>query len=336
MIEGVDYSTVHPSARGLAAIGKEFAARYVGPGTLDKLLLPTEVAQLQAAGLWIVSLVEGFADDALLGYAKGQAHAEQAREWHLEHNYRWPVPCYFAVDFDVQAAQWGAVREYFQGAASIIGLSYTGIYGGLNAMRWAHADDVARWFFQTSAWSGGTWFPGNHLEQYRNDVSLVGGLVDLDRAPQPLYGGWTMSTPEPASNVSTDEIFAVQTAVAAGLDRATMKGSPLDVDLSPYWARGPRDTVQAIVDAISSGSLNFVNTITAAIQSLSVQIEALSGDLASSSLASPVDAQSIATALAADLDFVSALATAVSAKLAGLQGEITLAGPVVLTPKPSP
>src|SRR6185295_10224570 len=83
-------------------------------------------------------------------------------------------PFYFAVDWDVTPEQWPAVLDYFRGAASILTTERVGIY----AVRWAVRDRAASWFFQTYAWSKGQWYPGNHIEQYRNGVSLVGGDVD--------------------------------------------------------------------------------------------------------------------------------------------------------------
>ena len=196
-IEGVDWSfPPYPSIPGLAAAGKKFAIRYGGPGTDDKHLHLAEAQALTAAGMSIVANAEGDEDGLLDGFDKGASWARSA-DAHFR-NCGMPAgrPIYLSADFDMSEAQWPRVRESLRGAASVIGLARVGLYGGLRAMRMAAQDDVARWFWQTYAWSGGVWFKGNHLEQYRNKVDLAGGRVDLDRAKQPDYGQWTVGGTE--------------------------------------------------------------------------------------------------------------------------------------------
>jgi hypothetical protein len=71
-------------------------------------------------------------------------------------------------------------------------------------MQWAKRDRVARWFWQTLAWSGGRWAGHNHLEQYRTGVSLAGGTVDLCRSKTADYGQWGVDdvTPEDAQMIA--------------------------------------------------------------------------------------------------------------------------------------
>jgi hypothetical protein len=57
-------------------------------------------------------------------------------------------------------------------------------------MQWAARDGVAAWFFQTYAWSGGLWYGGNHVEQYKNGVIVAGGEVDLCRSVKAEFGQW--------------------------------------------------------------------------------------------------------------------------------------------------
>ena len=78
--EGVDYSfPPHPSPAGLAAAGKRFAGRYIGPGW-DKHLDAAERDALFANGLDIFLLAEGAADGATGGYNIGVMHAQSARD----------------------------------------------------------------------------------------------------------------------------------------------------------------------------------------------------------------------------------------------------------------
>jgi hypothetical protein len=326
VIEGVDYSVDRPSATGLVAVGKQFAGRYVGAGFGNKLLQKPEAQELSNAGLRIVSLVEGASDGALSGRNMGIQHAEQARQWHADREFPWPVPCYFAVDFDVQAAQWDTVRQYFQGAASVIGLPYVGIYGGLNAMKWAKTDDVARWFMQTYAWSGGIWANGVHIEQYRNDVSLVGGTVDLCRAPTESYGGWSMTTVSPEEQKIddianlTDASFNMQPTIRYG----RFAGLPAPVVLA-------MNAMAADIVAIKDGLSKPIVTATGATVEtdrgvLLDAINALGARVDAMTHGPVVDAVAVATALAANPDLVRELGAAVAVQLAVVQGEITLTG----------
>jgi hypothetical protein len=188
-VEVVDYAFTAINEQALAAAGKVGAGRYVGPGSAGKHLTPTEVKRLHAAGLSIWLNVEGAAGDASAGWSLGIAHATQGENARIALGAP-AVPLYFAVDFDVTPGQWPSVRQYLRGAATVVGFRRVGVYGGINAVTWADRDACAAWFFQTYAWSGGRWFPGNHIEQYHNGVALAGGTVDLGRAKQANYGQW--------------------------------------------------------------------------------------------------------------------------------------------------
>ncbi len=200
MTEGVDYSFSSPSAAGLAAAGKHFAGRYVGPGW-GKFLTPSERDALFAAGLDIFLLAEGAAGDAAGGYNVGVQHAQLA----LAHARQLGAPdsaaIYFAVDYDVVKGGWDAPREYLRGAGSVLGPARVGVYGEHDVMVWAQRDAVAAWLFQTYAWSAGRWFAGNHIEQYLNGVTVAGGEVDLCRSMTADFGQWR------ADGANPGEIF---------------------------------------------------------------------------------------------------------------------------------
>lgn len=213
-MEGVDYAFSNPTAIGLAAAGKRFAMRYVGPGTSPKHLTVSEAKTLQAAGLSLVLLVEGAEDSFAGGRAVGRSHARQAVDMCKARGFPTNRPFYFAIDKDINTATWPAAAEYLRGAAEVIGLPLVGAYGEHDAMVWAARDRVASWFFQTYAWSdanhdgvvsGSEWFAGNHVEQYRNNVTLAGGQVDLCRSIKADFGQW----PIQSTGGSTDMIFAI-------------------------------------------------------------------------------------------------------------------------------
>lgn len=234
----MDYAFSSPSPVGLAQAGKNFAMRYVGPGSDPKHLTRDEALALNRAGLWCVTLVEGAVEDPKFGFEVGRSHANAAVTMSKARGFPINVPMYFAVDYDVSSTSWPQAREYLRGAASVIGVARVGIYGEYDAMVWARRDGVASWFFQTYAWSGGKWYAENHVEQYRNGVSLAGGTVDLCRSKQTDFGQWSLVTQHEESDmlIRINETGAVWTVDAARIWRrdisnlqelATWKGAPL-------------------------------------------------------------------------------------------------------------
>lgn len=196
-VEGVDYAFApHPSIQGLADAGKKFACRYggtsgIGPGTASKWLTIMEARALADAGLWIAANAEGSTSGLLGGYEVGKSWAAGSDACFKVCGMPADRPIYLSVDFDVTAAQWPQVREALRGAADALGgVRRVGVYGGRNAIAWARRDGVATWYWQTYGWSGGLWVPGNHVEQYRNNVIVAGAPVDLNRALVADYGQW--------------------------------------------------------------------------------------------------------------------------------------------------
>lgn len=202
-VEGVDYAFSRPNIGQLAALGKVFACRYGGPGTSPKHLTPAETQTLITAGIALVANAEGAADGMLGGYSVGVSWARSAEEHFARCGMPSDRPIYLSADFDVTSSQWPAVREALRGAASVLGASRVGVYGGRHAIEWARRDGVAAWFWQTYAWSGGVWVPGNHIEQYLNGVPLGGATLDLDRALQNDFGQWKYGQ-EVVENMSYD------------------------------------------------------------------------------------------------------------------------------------
>lgn len=189
MAEGVDYAGDRPDPRQLAAAGKTFVVRYGGPGGAWKHIDAAEAAALAAAGLAIVANAEGAAD-GLRGRDAGVSWARDAEQHFRALGMPAGRPIYLSADWDVTAAQWPQVADALRGAASVLGAARVGVYGGYRAVTWARRDGVARWFWQTYAWSSGRWAEGNHIEQYRNGVALAGGTVDLNRSLTGDFGQW--------------------------------------------------------------------------------------------------------------------------------------------------
>lgn len=189
---GVDYDSREgiPSPAALTRANVKFACRYGGMGSAAKMLTGAERDALFAAGIDIVANVEGAQDGLLGGAPAGQTWAHEGEKFFTALDMPGDRPIYLSADFDVTSPQWPQVRNALHGAASVIGLDRVGIYGGYNAMAWARRDGVARWFWQTYAWSGGRWAAGNHIEQYRNGVVIDGVRLDLDRGLTDDFGQW--------------------------------------------------------------------------------------------------------------------------------------------------
>lgn len=204
MIEGVDYAFSRPPVSALVAAGKRFAVRYGGAGTSDKWLTMAEADDLSEAGIAIVANVEGSASGLLGGRSVGERWATNAYSQFTTIGMPRDRPIYLSVDFDVQSGQWPAVADALRGAASAIGIDRVGVYGGRRAIEWARRDGLARWFWQTYAWSGNPtrWVAGNHLEQYRNGVRIGGADCDLNRSLTVDYGQWyTTPQEEPVADI---------------------------------------------------------------------------------------------------------------------------------------
>lgn len=189
-IDGVDYAGRHPTPAQLRAAGKTFACRYFGAGGDWKHADKAECDALRAAGIAVVTNVEGAEDGLLGGYTAGRSWAASADAAARAAGAPPGKPIYLSVDFPANSSHWARLDDAITGAASVIGLSRVGVYGGYDTIAHFARNGLARWFWQTYAWSGGVWHARTHLRQYRNAVPLGSGVVDLVTATAVDYGGW--------------------------------------------------------------------------------------------------------------------------------------------------
>jgi hypothetical protein len=217
--------------------------RYVGPGSDGKHLHADERDALWQAGLSICLLAEGNGGDALGGNSIGMAHGASASAGARSLGAPATTPIYFAVDFDCTVKQWPSVAAYLRGCAQVIGLPQVGVYGSTWCLEWAKRDKVASWFFQAyaPAWSGGDNGDDSsiaHVRQYKNNVTVAGGSVDLCRAPVDSFGQWTrqgVATGSPDvdfnQNAKLDGVFNLSDTVK--LDRDATPDGKGDVAVFP-------------------------------------------------------------------------------------------------------
>src|SRR3954465_4624360 len=106
---GVDYSWARPDPGALHNEGYTFAARYLGHDTSGKTISGGEADALWGAGLDVVVVWEDSADAALDGFGRGVADAQAADAQAANAGMPAGRPIYFAVDFDAQGYQQGAI-----------------------------------------------------------------------------------------------------------------------------------------------------------------------------------------------------------------------------------
>lgn len=219
MALGVDYSQGY-DIQSLKNAGAKFACRYVGftDASLpqDKIITYTESVDLARAGIYVVSNWEWTADRASINnafYAKnpveaytgGQDDASAAATRHEGIGGPPDRPIYFSVDF---ASDGSDCVDYFRGLVDTLGIQRVGAYGPYQAIKFLHDNGLITWCWQTYAWSGGQWFPGNHIQQTQNGVNIGTMIVDLDTSMTPDFGQWTIQLTDYRSQQFDDVWFS--------------------------------------------------------------------------------------------------------------------------------
>ena len=195
MIEGVDYSSTAGSdwaglAQALKNAGKGFVGRYAvndkSPG--GRGITATEYAAMTAAGIDTFLYWESHAGWMADGYQAGVNAAWNAVNNITAAGMPAGTPVYFACDFDAAPSDQPAIDDCLRGAASVIGIERVGLYAGYHVLKRSKENGTARWFCQTSAWSGGMLMEGVHLYQYDYNQYVYGTNCDWVRAYTANYG----------------------------------------------------------------------------------------------------------------------------------------------------
>jgi hypothetical protein len=193
---GVDYSFARPSVSALHGEGYGFAARYLSydhPSTHGKILFSNEAHAIENAGLDLVSNWEYGTSDALGGYSAGVADAQAADQEAAAAGAPPDRPIYFSVDFDASDSQQSAIDAYLDGAASVLGRSRVGLYGGYYVIKRSFDAGKIKFGWQTYAWSGGQWDSRAQLRQVANGITAGGdsSCCDRDTSQARDYGQWS-------------------------------------------------------------------------------------------------------------------------------------------------
>lgn len=309
-VECCDFAYSHPDPTGLRNAGIEGILRYFSK-TPGKGLTLAERNAAWAAGLWIRGLYESTAERALAGYAAGQADARLARSIARSLEYPDDLPIIFAVDFQATATQLaGPVSDYFRGIASIEAGDEA--YGGIATIQALVKNHLSAGGFQTYAWSSGRWDPDAEFEQYRNGVTIAGGVVDRCRA---LSTTRFWEAPMTAVDLTPAAITAVRDAILGfrtdNLPPAGA-GDPVDVKTALRMIE-PR--TKYLATTFAAAVLGGETEVTAALAKLQTAVEGTTASVAAAVEAelptgTLTDAQVAAIAARVDADMRTALAAA--------------------------
>ncbi|MGV9412575.1 DUF1906 domain-containing protein [Nocardia sp. NPDC003693] len=207
---GLDYAAGRPGASAIRAAGFDFVVRYLSSGGASlpgKLLTPAEAEDLRAHGVSIVSNWETTAARMLDGYGAGVTDARTALAQVLRCGGRTDRPIYFSADFDATPQQQGQINAYLEGAATVLGSTNVGIYGGYWPVTRALDAGVADWAWQTVAWSGSNREPRAQLLQTGEQVYVNGVQCDVNETDRIDFGQWDFEQEEQDLTPEQDQIL---------------------------------------------------------------------------------------------------------------------------------
>lgn len=228
---GVDYSFSRPSPASIRAGGYTFVARYLSHES-GKNLSAGEAQSLIAAGLTIVCNWEDSATNSLSGYGQGVSDAQAAKAEALSVGQPADRPIYFSVDFDASSGQLATIEAYFEGVASVIGLSRTGVYGGHYIVESLFNAGKVQWGWQTYAWSYGSWDPRAQFRQIQNGID--NDEEDEDEAVVADFGQWPYAEAPPPPQPTRGSLDSVTCDQIAGWAQDPNTGNtaiPVDIYL---------------------------------------------------------------------------------------------------------
>jgi hypothetical protein len=227
---GVDYSFARPSPASIRAAGFTFVARYLSYEPA-KNLSAAEADSLIAAGLTVVCNWEDGATNALSGYGQGVSDATAAAAQARADGQPTTRPIYFSVDFDADSGQLDTIEAYFEGVASVIGVSRTGVYGGYYIVHSLFDAGKVAWGWQTYAWSYGSWDSRAQFRQIENGID--GDEEDEDEAVVGDFGQWPIAAPPPPppspTRGSLDSVTCDE--IAGWAEDPNSAGTAIPVDL---------------------------------------------------------------------------------------------------------
>jgi Domain of unknown function (DUF1906) len=189
--EGIDYAWHHGiNVDAFRSHRVTFVVRYLSNDE-SKNLNASEAHLLSDAGFDLVVVWEAAANRALDGRAAGATDAKKAAAQAKACGMPARRPIYFGVDFDATDHDKPKIADYLRGAASVIGVKRVGVYGGYYVVEYCLDHSVAKFAWQTYAWSGHHRDERAQLYQHKNGVVIGGVNCDLDTAYHADFGQWS-------------------------------------------------------------------------------------------------------------------------------------------------
>jgi hypothetical protein len=191
MVNAIDCATKlnATSAKALASAGVTHVGRYLDDNW--KALELDEVNAIKAAGLKIFSIFEKAATKvAYFTAAQGKADALEAIKFAKSLGQPDGTAIYFTVDYDAQQRDFSTILTYFMAVKANLKGYKVGAYGSYSVLTYLHANQMADYYFQTYAWSGGKRCSFLHVYQYQNGKTIAGINVDFDNLEKPEIGAW--------------------------------------------------------------------------------------------------------------------------------------------------
>jgi hypothetical protein len=195
-MQGFDYASARPDLDELKKVGG-FVCRYVCAVIGTKIITQAEANNIKAHGLGLVLVYEQYEQRPLEGRSAGHADALVALAQGRAAGFPDDRPIYFACDYDFRPVNQPAIDEYLRGAAEVVGLARTGVYGGINLIDRCWASKTATWFWQTGAWSyGKESVHANFVQMTAVNPQIIGGAkVDINETRKEDWGAAWMPVP---------------------------------------------------------------------------------------------------------------------------------------------
>lgn len=201
-IEGLDYSFQEPNFNLVKSKGYSFVLSYFSRDD-KKDWQKDELDRALKAGLDVGAVYETYAARPKAGYEAGVFDANDAKAQAAQIGYTGSL--YFAVDFGAVGAELDLVEQYFRGVNSILPVDQIGVYGSYFVVQRIADKGLAKWYWQTSAWSKNKYDERTHIYQNANIGSGIPGtdwnLGSPEMGLMKADGSVSIPTPNPVPPV---------------------------------------------------------------------------------------------------------------------------------------
>jgi LysM repeat protein len=229
----IDYSGLRPDHRTVVQNGAKGVLRYLSepiPSTAWKRITVSEKDAILASGLDLILNWEWYEGRCLEGYGAGVHDGQAARAQALALGYPRGASIYFS--HDTGARNDAAVVAYFRGAQAGLGSDYhADVYSGFDVVELILNYGLARYGWQTLAWSGGR-IGRAHL--YQNGNQWFGNGADENIVRSRPLGSWRDHAGGPAPETNPDPVPIAPSPVSGDLLYTVRSGDNLTSIAAEY------------------------------------------------------------------------------------------------------